>query len=138
MLQTCDKLFVYGTLMSAFVNSMSGRLNAGNRLLGPASLNGHLYDLNGYPGVIHDPCSETRIHGELYEIFEAEETLLWLDRYEVASPEFNLMNEYQRILIPVNFRDQKINAWMYHYIKSTKNLIRIPSGNYLEYVTCKM
>lgn len=71
-------VFVYGTLMTGFgANSM---LTAGATLLGPATVEGKMYDINGgFPGIILGEGSQ--VIGELYEVTD-EAILPRLDNYE--------------------------------------------------------
>jgi len=129
-----DNLFVYGTLMSVFNNSKSHRLKSGNRILDKGYINGYLYEINGYPGAIHDPTTGNKVFGELFHLSSAENTFLWMDRYEEAGLEFHQDPEYTRILVPVYTQSKKYQAWMYQYIRPIKGLQRIYSGNYLDHI----
>lgn len=129
-----DQLFVYGSLLSAFSNQESIRLKEENINLGAAYIKGSLFEIDGYPGAIPDPVSGNKIIGELYRINEAEKTFKWLDQYEEADPYYGPNREYQRIVVPVYYKDRIVRGWMYQYLKSTRGLRKIPSGNYLDYL----
>jgi len=135
MIHFYDKLFVYGTLMSTFNNSKSIRLKIQNRKIGKAYIIGYMYEINGYPGAIFDPINGSKILGEIYHLHDIKKTFEWLDFYEEASLECNPKYYYQRILVPVFYQDKIINAWMYQYVKPTKGLRRIHSGDYLDYIS---
>lgn len=128
--RTCNRLFVYGTLMSDFRNRMSTRLRSGSRLLGPALIPGDLFDLNGYPGAVYDSNSGNLIHGELYRLMDPKASFHWLDSYEDGGTGDNPDYLYRRIKVPVICKGKKIMAWMYEYIQSTKYLERIDSGDF--------
>lgn len=129
MSEKCNRIFVYGTLMSGFDNPMSRRLRNESLLLGTGFIFGFLYDLNGYPGAVIDPDGR-KVHGELYELFNMERSFSWLDEYEEGGPDDNPKYQYCRHQTMVFFQDNKINAWVYEYIQSTENLRRIESGVY--------
>jgi gamma-glutamylcyclotransferase (GGCT)/AIG2-like uncharacterized protein YtfP len=133
MEQTCETLFVYGTLRSEFFNPASMRFRDGSRFMGPATVRGHLFHLKGYPGAIHDPGCDKKIHGELYQLINVKETFFWLDEYEDGNTGNYTNCLYQRIRVPVIFGNKKMMAWMYAYIQSTRNLERIDSGDYRKY-----
>jgi gamma-glutamylcyclotransferase (GGCT)/AIG2-like uncharacterized protein YtfP len=126
----CNRLFVYGTLMSGFDNPMSRRLQRESRLLGKAYAHGILFNLDGYPGAILVPDGSNKIHGELYELLDADKSFVWLDEYEDGGPDNHPGYLYRRHQTGVFFQNKKIMAWMYEYIQSTENLSRIESGDY--------
>jgi gamma-glutamylcyclotransferase (GGCT)/AIG2-like uncharacterized protein YtfP len=128
--RTCNRLFVYGTLMSDFPNPMSTHLRSGSRLLGPAFISGNLFDLNSYPGAVYDTDSDKLIHGELYQLMDPKASFRWLDAYENGGTGDNPDYLYQRIQVPVICKGKKMMAWMYEYSQSTKCLERIDSGDY--------
>ena len=130
----CDKLFVYGTLVSSFCSPESIRIKKTNRLLGNAYITGLLFEIGGYPGAIYDPGTGNIIMGELYQIRNVQTTFRWLDKYEAASLEFDPDFEYQRIQVPVFYRERILKAWMYQYSKPTNELLKIISGNYLTHL----
>jgi gamma-glutamylcyclotransferase (GGCT)/AIG2-like uncharacterized protein YtfP len=132
MEQSSDRLFVYGTLMSEFINPASIRLRAETRFLGIATVEGHLFDLKGYPGAIHDPDIDKMVHGELYELRDGTGSFLWLDEYEDGGTGHNPDYLYKRIQVPVIIGKRRIFTWMYQYNRSTRDLPKILSGKYRE------
>ena len=134
MTEKINKIFVYGTLMSDFINPASDRLRKESHLMGKVSLSGRLFDLGDYPGGVFEPASTCRIKGELYRLHDAANSLSWLDDYEDAGTGVNPEILYRRIQVPVSFRGRRITAWMYHYIKPVEGLKRIISGDYNEYL----
>jgi gamma-glutamylcyclotransferase (GGCT)/AIG2-like uncharacterized protein YtfP len=129
-----NRLFVYGSLLSAFSNQESIRLKGENIYLGPAYIKGFLFEIDGYPGAIPDPVAGYKITGELYRISDLEKTFNWLDRYEEADLQYNPNPEYQRILVSVYYRERIIRGWMYQFLNSTQGFREIPSGNHLDYL----
>lgn len=101
-------LFVYGTLMSSATDAMGraprARLNAASRVIGPATVCGHLMDLGAYPGlVLQLPSSAMagsgRVSGELLELAVPDEVFAWLDRYEGIDPSAPANGEYARMIL---------------------------------------
>ena len=79
-------LFVYGTLMSTATGAMGrgprARLDRASRILGPASVTGHLYDLGRYPGlVLKAPggAPSGTVFGELRELDVLQHRLFLLE-----------------------------------------------------------
>ncbi len=72
-------VFVYGTLKRG---QRAAALLAGQRCLGPAQTAGGfaLYQLDGYPGLIAEPGSDTIVIGELWLVDDA--CVQALDAYE--------------------------------------------------------
>lgn len=108
-------LFVYGTLMSAAGHAMGARLAREATLLGAASIQGRLYRIAWYPGLIDSPNALERVHGELYALRDPVTSLAWLDAYEglVAGAGDN---DYARLERPVRpLAGAEVMAWVYLY-----------------------
>jgi gamma-glutamylcyclotransferase (GGCT)/AIG2-like uncharacterized protein YtfP len=111
-------IFVYGTLRR---NASNAQRMSSARFLFEARVKGALYRVDWYPGFTFN--GETDVTGEVYEV--SQETLSELDEYEGE--------EYKRSLIEMNSPSSgALNVWVYEFIKDTKNLQRIPNGNWLE------
>jgi gamma-glutamylcyclotransferase (GGCT)/AIG2-like uncharacterized protein YtfP len=79
-------VFVYGTLRRGEQRDIN-RLTPAPRWLGQASVEGVLYDLGQYPGLVlgRDECrAREKVRGEIYEITEELERLL--DEIEEVAP----------------------------------------------------
>lgn len=121
---TSPLLFVYGTLMSGACSvygaSERARLDSESRVLGPATIVGHLYDLGAYPGlVLKAPgCGLPRcVDGELRELLDPSAVFAWLDLYEglgAADPrEDPYRRERHDVLVAETGR--LVSAWVYIY-----------------------
>ena len=95
-------LFVYGTLLSAVPSSMAKFLRRRATLVGPATVQGRLFDLGMYPGF---QMGEGEVAGELYalEPGKQSETLSMLDAYEGVTGEDE--DEYVRTEIICRMND---------------------------------
>ena len=125
-LNSCNRLFIYGTLMKGIQTGMSLYLHSNSRLLSNARLSGYLYDVGAYPAVIYDKNAVSSIEGEVVEIDETEKVLAVLDEYEGL--------EYERKLLPVQTGTEISPCWVYIYVAEIKNLRLIESGDYLGYL----
>ena len=124
-------LFVYGTLMSAAGHAMGARLAREARLLGPASIQGRLYRIAWYPGVIDSPNAEERVHGELYALSDPLRSFAWLDAYE-GLVTGRADNEYARLERPVRpLAAADMVAWVYLYQRAPNPLGLIGDGRWV-------
>lgn len=126
-------LFVYGTLRAGCGPAHQDLLGDA-AALGPASLNGALYDVGGYPAAVLGNGPDW-IHGELYDLRGNAELFARLDAYEECSSEFPEPREYRREIVEVSQNHRIRPAWAYLYNRPTRGLIRIESGDYRQYLT---
>ena len=78
------------------------------RFEGEGTVQGQLFDLGVYPGVVLSPDAQDRVIGEVYRLdpLSAGETLRELDEYEGM--------EYRREIVPVRLEDRSsVEAWAY-------------------------
>jgi gamma-glutamylcyclotransferase (GGCT)/AIG2-like uncharacterized protein YtfP len=93
-------VFVYGTLRKGEQRDIN-RLLPAPRWLGPASVDGVLYDLGEYPGLVlqREPgAGQTQVKGDVYEIASELEPLL--DEIEGLLPQSN--GEYAKRQVRVH------------------------------------
>lgn len=128
-----DRLFVYGTLRKDVRNTMFHLLESNADFVGHAWVQGSLFDLGSYPGLVVTSDGEGRVRGEVYELDAADTTLDRLDAYEgcgAADPEPHL---FKRAKIEVCFDSgMRSHAWGYVYQGSLRGLREIRSGDYLD------
>ncbi len=133
-------LFVYGTLKreytGLFGRDMRDRLHRESRFLGPATMGGRLYDLGSYPGVL-DPLEPGDIvHGEVVELLDPAESLIWLDSYEGILPGALAASEYRREQRPVRLPQNgqanvtELTAWVYIYARDVAGVRSVDGGNW--------
>jgi gamma-glutamylcyclotransferase (GGCT)/AIG2-like uncharacterized protein YtfP len=130
-----EYLFTYGTLLSGFKHEVLNSISKYLTLIGPAAVNGALYDLGNYPGLVEGRNGEVK--GELYSITEKELVFKVLDEYEGLN-EYN--PEYKRVkkIIMLPGR-RKIEGWVYIYIKRiTAEDQHIKDGDYLSFRRTKI
>jgi gamma-glutamylcyclotransferase (GGCT)/AIG2-like uncharacterized protein YtfP len=124
-------LFVYGTLLSPVGHPNGERLQREARLLGQASIEGQLFNLGRYPGLIEAPVAGTRVHGEVYALDVPSAALEWLDAYEGIVPGDHAQNDYARVERPARLgTGEEIAAWVYVYLKPVAAMRLIPGGRW--------
>jgi len=122
-------LFVYGSLLSRVRHPMGTRLRREARLLGEATVQGRLYSLGRYPGLVEAADSPYRVRGEVYDLTTPAASLKWLDAYEGAVPGKPERSPYERVERPVQLAsDDIITAWVYLYRKSVRTRPEVLGG----------
>ena len=124
-------LFVYGTLLSAAGHPMGDRLRREARLLGEASIEGQLFSLGKYPGLIEAAGTGTRVHGEVYALNAPAASFQWLDAYEGIVLGNHEQNDYRRIEKSARLASgENVAAWVYIYCKPVAASSLIPGGRW--------
>ena len=128
-------LFVYGTLRHVAVGEPGQnerqRLQRAARWLGPATIQGQLYNLGRYPGLILSSDATDIVHGEVVELFRPAESLPWLDAYEGLTPEAPAAAEYRRCEATVRLlTGRELLAWVYIYQHSCSPAQRLEEGRW--------
>jgi gamma-glutamylcyclotransferase (GGCT)/AIG2-like uncharacterized protein YtfP len=124
-------LFVYGSLMSSAGHPMGERLRREARLLGEATIEGRLYRISWYPGLVAGGGTHSRVHGEVYALNSPAPTLKWLDAYEGLGSGRADQHDYERVEREVVLASGgRITAWVYLYRKSTAGLRLLPEGRW--------
>jgi gamma-glutamylcyclotransferase (GGCT)/AIG2-like uncharacterized protein YtfP len=109
-----DHLFVYGTLRSGSDNRFARMLAERARSLGPARIEGLLYDFGSYPGARR---GGGWIHGEIFQLHDPAAILGELDGYEGS--------EYARATVAA----KGIECWIYWYVGPEPGRL-IPTGDW--------
>ena len=129
------QLFVYGSLLSGFHHPAYGYISRYFTLIGPAKVQGKLFDMGEYPAAI--PVNEDAwITGELYQLNNKEEfdwAFHQLDDYEGVFPEDGGTPLYRREPVNVVINEKDTLAWIYWYNQDVANKPFIASGSVLEY-----
>jgi gamma-glutamylcyclotransferase (GGCT)/AIG2-like uncharacterized protein YtfP len=124
-------LFVYGSLLSGAGHPMGERLRREARLIGEAAMQGQLYKISWYPGLVEAGDASLVVHGEVYALNSPSATLKWLDAYEgIGSGRPD--HDYQRVERTVRLQSGgTLSAWVYVYQKSIAGLRPIQDGRWL-------
>lgn len=123
-------LFVYGTLMRGHRSHalLERRLR---RVHGAAHVEGvSLVQIDWYPGLVLG--SGGCVHGELFEIEDAEGLLAELDEYEDFLGYGHAQSLYRRSLVSARSRDRSTLAWTYVYLGDPTAFPVIPSGRWAQ------
>ncbi|MBL1259279.1 MAG: gamma-glutamylcyclotransferase [Thiotrichaceae bacterium] len=132
-----DYLFVYGTLRRGAARTDAGerafvQLEADASFRGLATMDGRLFEVDGYPGGCYQFAVGSQVRGDLYQIDAATGLFSALDAYEESDSHFEQPREYQRQRVPVALGDGSVvYAWAYLYHCSIDALLVIESGDYL-------
>ena len=126
-----DRLFVYGTLRKDIRNSRFPVLamEAGEvTFVGYARIQGRLFDLGEYPGLLLPGDPGAWVRGEVYALSNPRDTLARLDDYEGG--------EFERVeLDAVLDSGDRSKAWVYAYAGSVTGRREILSGDYVDAVS---
>ena len=128
-----DLVFFYGTLMTGFQRPARTRLDGVLEPMGRAWIQATLFDLGIYPAAI--PANDTRVWGEVHQMFDRDAVLSSLDELEGYSADGPDASLYTRVETPVTFEDGHVAyAWVYFYNAPLGRAERIESGDYLEHL----
>jgi len=121
-------LFVYGSLRESIHHPMRNLLVRQGTCIGTGSLQGKLYDLGRYPGVVLSTARTDRVLGEVFRIIRSQQVLKLLDEYE------GRRFKREQVAVVIDDVDKsQISCWAYIYKRSINGRVYIPSGDYLEY-----
>lgn len=128
-----QKVFVYGTLRAGEINDIAEAAArhdiAEPRLLGSATVRGHLFDFGAYPGLVIDEAG-TLVHGDVYEI--APELTAVLDEIEEVYPGVEGLFVAHDVIVEV---DGAAMACRFYPVTkhAVKSLPEIHSGDWVAY-----
>lgn len=129
------QLFVYGSLLSGFHHPAYEYISGYFTLIGPARVQGKLYDMGEYPAAI--PVNDDAwIVGELYQLNSKDEfdwAFSQLDDYEGVVPDPGETPLYRREPVNVVIDDRDMLAWIYWYNRDINDKPAIVSGSVLQY-----
>jgi gamma-glutamylcyclotransferase (GGCT)/AIG2-like uncharacterized protein YtfP len=120
-------LFIYGTLMPGL------RLEAemlGARFVGSAHIEGRLFDLGHYPGLLQ---GDGQVTGEVYQVDDAH--LTRLDGVEGVVPGDRDASQYWREEVTVlsgPLQGQRVQTYVYN--GPVDGCVPIPHGDYRRYI----
>ena len=120
-----ELVFVYGTLR---LGASNHHRMAGAECLGPAKVQGDLYKIDWYPGLVPNHGAG-RVAGEVYRV--SSELLRQLDEFEgVTGGE---QDEYRRVIKDVEMGDGQGSqrVWLWEYQKSVKELQPVTDNDWV-------
>ena len=123
-----ELLFVYGTLQRGHL--MHDLLRPLARYVGKARVNGRLYDVGGYPGLVLEDTAGP-IEGELFHVARPGQAFRILDRYEGCRAPGAGTGEYRRVQCRVITEwGARTGAWVYEYAWPVTGLLLLAAGSY--------
>ena len=128
-----SNLFVYGSLMGGINSPIATYLKKNSDFLGETRLEGILYDIGKYPGIIPISKSGQWVKGHIFRLSNPEVMLPILDKYEGVGEGFPVPTEYVRVSTKLEFGGETIDCWVYQYNYPIDGLAIIESGDYLDY-----
>lgn len=130
-----NHLFVYGTLRLGFSNHYAQLLQKNAIHKGRATINGKLFDVGGYPGIIRSTISHELITGDIFEFPFDSDLMAVLDEYEMCSSTYPEPQEYKREIIKITTNNASIiRCWVYIYNWEISHHTRIQSGDYKKHL----
>ncbi|MDH5181639.1 MAG: gamma-glutamylcyclotransferase [Gammaproteobacteria bacterium] len=127
-------LFVYGTLLSGLHHPMHDLMVQHARFVAPGYINGRLYEIDNYPGLVLSNNPRMIVRGEIYAVADAARLFEYLDQYEGCSTHSARPYEYQRDMVTIHdSHGDTLLAWCYLYKRCIKQAKLIPVGDYLAF-----
>ncbi len=121
-------LFVYGTLRPHLASNKVRQLLVGMKVVGPATVQGRLYDFGDFPGVTN---GNGIVHGDLLRLSHTDQ-LDPLDDYEECH---GLLPLFTRSNTNAQLSDGlRVPAWIYLFKQHLKSGIPILSGDYARHI----
>ena len=124
-----DYVFVYGSLKQD--ESHHHLLEPFATLTCKTSVQGILYRVVDYPGLVLTNDPGQRVTGEIYEIHDTRSFDL-MDEWEGCRPQDPQPHHYRRDKVEIPTPMGTFSCWLYVYIQPTDTLPVINSGNWTE------
>ena len=129
-------LFVYGSLLARAGHPMGERLAREAHPIGEACLEGRLYRISWYPGLVEGTSFRERVYGEVYALDDPVRTLLWLDAYEGVAEGRAQDGDYARAERTARLAyGGEVRVWVYLYRGDVSGLTIVPGGRWLPTAT---
>lgn len=122
-----EYLFVYGTLLRQSQTPMSSLLLSNSKFIDNATVQGVLYDIGEYPGLMLSNNLNAQVKGEVFQLKNPHKLIKELDAYEGS--------EYRKVIASVYLKDgTKLKSWIYVFCLPTDSYVCIESGDYMSYL----
>lgn len=134
--QTEEYVAVYGSLMSGLAPEDAPHFSDYFEPSGPCTIEGCLYDLGSYPGLV---AGEGSVKGELYRLkfplsdARSAQAFRALDTFERFDAHKTRESLYVRQVVRLK-EPAELDAWVYLYNRETKDLHLVPDGDWRQYV----
>jgi gamma-glutamylcyclotransferase (GGCT)/AIG2-like uncharacterized protein YtfP len=133
--QNVEYVAVYGSLMSELAPKDAPRFTDFFDLSGSCMIEGRLYDLGSYPGLVAD---EGTVRGELYRLKfplsdpRSVEAFHALDKFERFDAHKSRESLYVRHVVRLK-EPAGLDAWVYFYNRPTQGYPLVPGGDWREH-----
>lgn len=120
------RLFVYGSLRAGQSNPMAALLHAHARHLGPGTVQGRLYVVSWYSGMVAGEAAGDVVHGDVFELAAetAKRVIAEMDAYEGDA--------FVRAPVEVAMEGEtRFPAFAYLYAGGVAGLARVAHGDWL-------
>lgn len=119
--------------MQDFDSQITHLLRQKSRFLAEGFVQGRLYDLGAYPGLVYIPEAKKQVRGEIIQLGYPDLLLPVLDDYEMIDADHPEENEYRRELVPVQSAGKTLACWTYIFQQPIDAYPEITSGDYRIY-----
>lgn len=120
--------------MGTIQSRVAQTLHANASFLGEGLVQGTLYDLGHYPGLIIEEV-DSWVKGHVFFMPDPQQLIPFLDYYEDLNLEQPELSEYRREVISVQLAGKTLDCWAYVYNLPPHKLKTIPDGDYLTYLS---
>ena len=117
-------LFVYGTLRRDYPGGMADMLDKGAEFIGTRTIQGDLFYLGGFPGVLP---GEGTVHGDLFRV-TSDALLARMDSYE-GHPSL-----FERRQVTIHGGSEEETGWVYFYNQPIRGNRPIIDGDFLRFI----
>lgn len=127
-------LFVYGTLLAGMDNEYARFLKNHSQIIDKGTMQGRMYMIDWYPGVVESENKADQVHGQVLEIVsDVKELLERLDEYEGYSGFESVSSEFVRKQLAITCGNKIRNCWVYLYNHRVDHFKLIGTGDFLNY-----
>ena len=125
-------LFVYGTLMKKYSGHKPIYLEKYGKYVSEGFIQGRLYEIDNYPGLILSNNSNDKVYGEIFLLDDFTASIHKLDEYEDYFQDDLENSLYVRQEEEINIKEGETKkAWVFIFNKEVDEKKRIISGNYM-------
>ncbi|MCU1263441.1 MAG: hypothetical protein JWO80_6326 [Bryobacterales bacterium] len=127
-----ENLFAYGTLRHGMTNEFAALLRTSAVLRGEGRVNGRLYEISRYPGLVLCAIPGEWVRGDVFELDNPGAIWPRLDAYEGCGVRDPQPHEFERELVTVQMDSgRQLCAFAYVYRRSIAGKPRIVTGDFL-------
>lgn len=125
-------LFVYGTLMKKYSGHKPIHLEKYGKYVSEGIIQGRLYEIDNYPGLILSSNSSDKVYGEIFLLEDFIAAIHKLDEYEDYFQDDLENSLYVRQVEQIKIKEGETKkAWVFIFNKEVDEKKRIISGNYM-------